>query len=96
MLASQRGYLEAVRILVGARVSLDARNSLGNTALHLATQNQHLAIVRQLLAAGANPRAMNNNHQSPADIADITDNPALVDIYRQSATSSNWWSELFR
>jgi hypothetical protein len=36
---------------------IDARNSFGSSALHIAVWRNHLPIVRRLLAAGADPNA---------------------------------------
>lgn len=35
--------------------NIDARNSFGSTALHLAVWRNHIPIARRLLAGGANP-----------------------------------------
>jgi ankyrin repeat protein len=56
LLATQIGYAEAADLLLKRRASVDAINSRGETPLILATQKRDVAMVRLLLAAGANPR----------------------------------------
>lgn len=56
LLATQIGYAEAADLLIKRRATVDAINSRGETPLILATQKRDVAMVRLLLAAGANPR----------------------------------------
>jgi ankyrin repeat protein len=56
ILATQVGYAEGADLLLKRRASVDAINSRGETPLILATQQRDVAMVRLLLAAGANPR----------------------------------------
>lgn len=63
---------------------------MGNTALHLAAQGQHLEVVGALLAAGANPSTANNLHQSPADIARQTGNANLTALFDNAAKDRSW------
>lgn len=56
ILATQVGYAEGADMLLKRRASVDAINSRGETSLIVATQKRDVAMVRLLLAAGANPR----------------------------------------
>jgi ankyrin repeat protein len=53
--ATQIGFVEAADMLLKRRAQVDATNGQGETALILAVQQRDLAMVRLLLAAGANP-----------------------------------------
>ena len=53
--ATQIGFVEAADLLLKRRAQVDATNGQGETALILAVQRRDLAMVRLLLAAGANP-----------------------------------------
>lgn len=49
----------------------DAQGPFGNTLLHSAVASGDLREVRRLLAAGANPRIVNREGQTPARVAAI-------------------------
>ena len=53
MLASERGHLEATRVLVEAGVDKECRGRGGQTAIMLASEKGHLEVLRLLLEAGA-------------------------------------------
>ncbi|HEX8215802.1 MAG TPA: ankyrin repeat domain-containing protein [Allosphingosinicella sp.] len=53
--SAQLGWIEGAEQLLSARASVDLANSRGETPLILAVQRRDLAMVRLLLAAGANP-----------------------------------------
>ncbi len=57
MRAVRSGHEEAVRELVRAKASVDAANELGSTPLLVATAAGDLAMVQDLLQAGADPNA---------------------------------------
>src|SRR5919106_4016472 len=57
MAAAARGDFTAVRALVGAGATVDARNGAGETALMLAAGDGNPLVVTLLLARGADPRA---------------------------------------
>ena len=56
ILATQMGYAEGADLLLKRRATVDSINSRGETPLIIATQQRDVAMVRLLLAAGANPR----------------------------------------
>ncbi|KAI1821165.1 ankyrin repeat-containing domain protein [Xylaria intraflava] len=64
MEASVGGHDTAVQLLLtyvpgGAESAVEHADLDGNTALHFASSNGHLPVLRTLLAAGANPDKMN-------------------------------------
>ncbi len=58
MLASQRGNLAIVELLVGAKAHVNVQNARGTTALQLAVIKGQIEIVSILLKNRANPKVM--------------------------------------
>lgn len=55
-LAAQLGWLDGAQLLLARRASVDLPNGRGETPLILAVQKRDMALVRALLAKGANPK----------------------------------------
>lgn len=68
--AARLGQLQAVRVFIaqGAAIRIPDTKS-GFTALHFAARNQHPAVLRTLLLAGANPNVHNQWRQTPLWLA---------------------------
>lgn len=58
-----------VLLLINQKSDVEARNKLGNTPLLEAVKEKNKVIIGDLLAAGANPFAINNQDDSPLSIA---------------------------
>jgi ankyrin repeat protein len=69
--AARTGSSNVVRILVGTKSGLEARDRLGQTPLHLAATNNDPACCRVLLAAGADLRAKTKAGWTPLHLAAI-------------------------
>lgn len=70
MAAVESGSAEIVEILLATiGIAVNARFEEGNTALHLATRNVNLPIVKALMAGGADPHILNEEGKSSFDIA---------------------------
>lgn len=68
--AAAIGFVDGVQVLIARGARVDMPNGRGETALHLAVQRRDLALVRALIAAGANPDAQDNvAGKSPRDYA---------------------------
>lgn len=63
--AAARGDIETVSRLARDRASIDARDSLGRTALLVATQRDDVAMAKALIAAGADVNAKDAISDSP-------------------------------
>ena len=63
--------VETVKLLKSAGADFDARDGKGNTPLHGIVQNKHqtLSVISALLAAGANPKAVNKRGQNYLHLA---------------------------
>lgn len=72
MVAAREGAVEAVRLLLRHGARLDARDSAGNTPLHIAARpwwRENASLVALLLDAGAARNARDNLGRTPAELA---------------------------
>jgi uncharacterized protein len=70
MVAAQLGWSEGASALIAARANVNQENNRGETALHAAVERRDIALVRMLVAAGANPDAQDSvAGMSPRDYA---------------------------
>ena len=72
--AAERGDLNGVQAALTSNVDVNARDTNGRTALILAIQHNHGAIVRALLAHGANPNTPDSHGTTPLMAARIIAN----------------------
>ena len=81
MQAADAGHLQVVEFLLGQNADVNARNTAGGTALMYAcfhATEAHLAIINQLVAAGADHLAIDNEGWSAAHFAADGMNPSAV------------------
>jgi len=69
MLASQKGFVEAVSALAQSGARVDEANDTGETPLIAAVHRRDLAMLRVLLLAGADPDRADNSGRSARDYA---------------------------
>ncbi len=75
--AAENGDADAVaQLLENSPECLDATDSDGNTALHLACRHQHEAVVRVLVLKGAKKDATNIAGQKPSDLLPTNEDSA--------------------
>lgn len=68
--ACREGDEQSALLLLKTRgANIDAQNSSGNTALHLASKDHKLNMVNFLLSQGADVNALDNNKNSPLHLA---------------------------
>ncbi len=63
----------AKALLKDSKTNIYLQDQGGNTALHIAADNNNLELAELLLVAGANPHIPNNYHQTPIDLAKTYD-----------------------
>lgn len=72
---AQNGRLQKVKelltdkLLTNKLVDINARDEFGNTALHWASVNGHIAVVRELIQKGADVNAKNKTNSTPLHLA---------------------------
>jgi len=77
---------EIMRMLLEEKIDLNVKlNDRGWTPLHVATGSRHTVVVKMLLKAGADARAVTVGGQTPFGLAAEIGAEDLVDIFRQLA-----------
>jgi hypothetical protein len=77
-------HADAVRFLLARGAALEGRNRTLNTPLHHAAEAGALHSLRALLAAGADPNAVNLNGNRPVDVARNREYPEAVDLLERA------------
>jgi uncharacterized protein len=65
-----RDPLEAAKLLLAAGANVNAKAPDGSTPLHQAVQEQHVAMIRELAAAGGSMTAANKDNLTPLGLAE--------------------------
>ena len=76
--AAARGDAKQVTALIAAGARPDVRDAHGRTPLHVATYGRHADAMRALVAAGADPNALENDRYDIVTIAAVADDPATL------------------
>jgi len=78
--AAARGDAKQVTALIAAGARPDVRDAHGRTPLHVATYGRHTDAMRALVAAGADPNAVENDRYDIVTIAAVADDPATLRV----------------
>lgn len=86
-LASNLGWTEGVVILVGKGATVDLGNTAGETPLISAIHRRDVALVRELLKAGANPDRSDNSGRTARDYAMLLgpQSPIMTELDKAAA-----------
>jgi len=79
-IASQRGHVGVVGLLIAHRADVNHTASDGSTALGAATLAHNVAVVELLLSAGADPRIQARNGATPLNISKFFCYSAITDL----------------
>lgn len=83
--AAEIGDIAAIEALVAAGANVGAKDTHGNTSLHVAAENGHVAATEVLLAAGADARAKNNLGKTPLHLAVANGHAATIAALERAA-----------
>jgi len=81
--AAAKGDRKEIELHIAAGTKLDAKDNLGQTALHLATANNHAYVIKLLLANGANTNIPDEKGDTPLDWAVSWNRSEAADILRK-------------
>lgn len=82
--APRGGHLEVATALIGQGAELNARGTHGATPILLAALHDHMPLVRQLMAAGADWRITDADGVSPFDGLSSDDMVAYLGMTKPS------------
>lgn len=85
MYAAWVGNAEAVRHLIAKGADVNALDSGGVSALHLAVWKEHVPIALYLLENGAATDVLSLDGMTPADMALLKQNQTLIDAFEKAA-----------
>jgi len=75
-----RDPLEAIKLLLAAGANPNVKAGDGSTPLHQAVQEEHVGMIRALVAAGAKLDAVNKDNQTPLILAEAPKKPNPADM----------------
>jgi len=75
-----RDPLEALNLLLAAGANPNVKAADGSTPLHQAVQEEHVGMIRALVAAGAKLDAVNKDNQTPLILAEAPKKPNPADM----------------
>jgi ankyrin repeat protein len=75
-----RDPLEALKVLLAAGANPNVKASDGSTPLHQAVQEEHVGMIRALVAAGAKLDAVNKDNLTPLLLAEAPKKPNPADM----------------
>ena len=83
-MASQKGHLEAVELLLARGADVDIQEAADETALHVAAYYGQLGVVVALLKHGADRRILNKEGKTPLDLASKEGHQKIAQALRQA------------
>ncbi|KAH9488094.1 Transient receptor putative cation channel sub A member 1 [Bulinus truncatus] len=92
-LASHKGHLQVVEVLVEFHPDLDIVDNQGNTAVHLAVMSCKPEIIDVLLKSGANSMIKNNLQMMPIHVAAELNNIDVATALLENGVNPNWTGE---
>jgi len=80
-IASCFGYSDICRELIKFGGWIDAEDDCGDTPLHWAVREEQVEIVEVLLSLGADPYHLNEDDESPLNLAESVGSDSLVNVF---------------
>jgi len=81
------GYADICREIIKFGGWIDAEDDCGDTPLHWAVREEQIEIVRILLSSGADPYHLNEDDESPLNLAETVGTDSLVNVFDSIACS---------
>jgi ankyrin repeat protein len=78
--AAARGEAAVIKALIAKGAKPDVRDGYGRTPLHVAAYGRHHEAMRALVAAGANPNALERDRYDIVTIAAVADDAATLKV----------------
>ena len=88
-LASYHGDVEEISVLIEAGADVNAKGEKGATPLHDAARGGRVDAIKLLLKCGASPNVTDEFERTPKEYAELSCNPAAIDIFRLSGTTED-------
>jgi len=86
--AAESGNMRDLKAALATNVDVNARDADGHTALILAIQHDHAAVVRELMVHGADPKIADSQGNTPSKAARIRGNSAILLALKNFANRS--------
>jgi ankyrin repeat protein len=87
--AAMKGDAVAVRALLARKADVNTPQTDGTTALHWAVYRENVALVDELLRAGAKTAVANREGATPLYLAGVAGNPVIIDKLLKSGVDVN-------
>jgi ankyrin repeat protein len=78
--AAERGDATAAALAIRAGASLEVKDARGRTPLLLAVTKDHVAVARLLVYSGANPDALDDQHDTPWLVTGVTGSVDMLEV----------------
>lgn len=78
--AAEAGDVAAVRRALADGAAVDGRGPGGRTPLFVAVTGDHVEVARELVAAGADPDALDDRHDTPFLETGVSGSVAMLDV----------------
>lgn len=87
-IATNLGFIEGAETLLKTGARVDQPSATGETPLITAVHRRDIALVRLLLANGANPRRSDNSGRSARDYAELMKSSVLLDEFARAEAAA--------
>ena len=87
--AAFNGHVNVVQFLFGQGISIEAKNKLGQTPLHLSTRSNRVNVVESLISSGANIDATDEKGDTPLHYAAASNYPEIAKILVKGGADIN-------
>jgi len=87
--AAALGFGEMARLIVEEGAFMDTEDECGETPLHFAVREERVDMVEYLLAVGAHPDHLNQDEESPEELAQMVGSPDMKNVFHMHKQQSS-------